>query len=237
MKKDLASFVPVRYGYCGCRCCPDRLRRQLHRCFFASSTATSCNGIHRSRGSAAAKPDGYPNASMTLVVGFGAGGDTDLNNRLMAQYVEPSFGQSIAVTNMAGSNSSVALTQYQSTPTDGYTILGTNSAALSSTTTLPAPASTATKTLRSLQSWAVPPAICCLPTRLPVSPPWKTCWRSPRPTPTPSRWACPPAATPTSTLSCCSRPASRATSLTAAMVPIVSQLWWAATWMSASCRT
>lgn len=45
------------------------------------------------------------------------------------------------------------------------------------------------------------------------------------------------AATPTSTLCCCSRPASRATSLTAAMVPIVSQLWWAATWMSASCRT
>ena len=40
-------------------------------------------------GSAAAKPDGYPNTSMTLVVGFGAGGDTDLNNRLMAQYVEP----------------------------------------------------------------------------------------------------------------------------------------------------
>ena len=67
---------------------------------------------------------------MTLVVGFGAGGDTDLNNRLMAQYVEPSFGQSIAVTNMAGSNGSVAMTQYQSTPTDGYTIIGANTSAV-----------------------------------------------------------------------------------------------------------
>lgn len=64
------------------------------------------------------------------MVGFNPGGDSDLNNRLMAQYVEPELGQSIAVTNMAGSNSSVALTQYQSTPTDGYTILGTNTSAL-----------------------------------------------------------------------------------------------------------
>ncbi len=77
----------------------------------ASSTATSATAS-TAAGSAAAKPDGYPNTSMTLVVGFGAGGDTDLNNRLMAQYVEPSFGQSIAVTNMAGSNGSVAMTQY-----------------------------------------------------------------------------------------------------------------------------
>lgn len=84
---------------------------------------------------------------MTLVVGFGAGGDTDLNNRLMAQYVEPSFGQSIAVTNMAGSNGSVAMTQYQSTPTDGYTIMA-QIPLLSSTTLLPAPASTAIRTTK-----------------------------------------------------------------------------------------
>lgn len=95
----------------------------------ASSTATSATAS-TAAGSAAAKPDGYPNTSMTLVVGFGAGGDTDLNNRLMAQYVEPSFGQSIAVTNMAGSNGSVAMTQYQSTPTDGYTIIGANTSAV-----------------------------------------------------------------------------------------------------------
>ena len=95
----------------------------------ASSTASSAVAS-AAAGSAAAKPDGYPNTSMTLVVGFGAGGDTDLNNRLMAQYVEPSFGQSIAVTNMAGSNGSVAMTQYQSTPTDGYTIIGANTSAV-----------------------------------------------------------------------------------------------------------
>lgn len=127
-EKDHSSFVPCCYGYRGRICCIDCLRRQLG--FLCCQLDRYFrNGIHRS-GSAAAKPDGYPNTSMTLVVGFGAGGDTDLNNRLMAQYVEPSFGQSIAVTNMAGSNGSVAMTQYQSTPTDGYTIIGANTSAV-----------------------------------------------------------------------------------------------------------
>ena len=93
----------------------------------ASSSAASTAGSTAAAGSAE-KPADYPNASMSLVVGFNPGGDSDL----MAQYVEPSFGQSIAVTNMAGSNSSVALTQYQSTPTDGYTILDRKSTRLNS---------------------------------------------------------------------------------------------------------
>lgn len=76
------------------------------------------------------KPDGYPSTAINLVVGFNAGGDTDLNNRLMAQYMEKKLGQSIAVNNMAGSNGSVAMTQYQSTPTDGYTLIGVNTSAL-----------------------------------------------------------------------------------------------------------
>lgn len=112
----------------------------------ASSTATSATAS-TAAGSAAAKPDGYPNTSMTLVVGFGAGGDTDLNNRLMAQYVEPSFGQSIAVTNMAGSNGSVAMTQYQSTPPTAIPS-SAQIPLLSSTTLLPAPASTAIRTTK-----------------------------------------------------------------------------------------
>lgn len=79
---------------------------------------------------AGALPEGYPNTAITLVVGFNPGGDTDLNNRLMAQYMEKALGQSVAVTNMAGSNGSVAMTQYQATPTDGYTLIGVNTSAL-----------------------------------------------------------------------------------------------------------
>lgn len=76
------------------------------------------------------KPEGYPSQAINLVVGFNAGGDTDLNNRLMAQYVEKKVGNSIAVQNMGGSNGAVAMTQYQAQPTDGYTIIGVNTSAL-----------------------------------------------------------------------------------------------------------
>lgn len=75
-------------------------------------------------------PAGYPSQAVSLVVGFNPGGDSDLNNRLMAQYVEKRLGSSIAVQNMAGSNGAVAVTQYQSQPNDGYTIVGVNTSAL-----------------------------------------------------------------------------------------------------------
>lgn len=81
-------------------------------------------------GETGGKPDGYPSQAINLVVGFNAGGDTDLNNRLMAQYVEKRVGNSVAVQNMGGSNGAVAMTQYQAQPTDGYTIVGVNTSAL-----------------------------------------------------------------------------------------------------------
>lgn len=81
-------------------------------------------------GSTNDKPEGYPSQAVNLIVGFNAGGDTDLNNRLMAQYVEKRIGNSVAVQNMGGSNGAVAMTQYQAQPTDGYTLIGVNTSAL-----------------------------------------------------------------------------------------------------------
>lgn len=75
-------------------------------------------------------PAGYPNQAINLIVGFGAGGDTDTNNRLLAQYVEKELGKSIAVSNNPGSNGAANMAQYQSQPTDGYTIIGGNTNAL-----------------------------------------------------------------------------------------------------------
>lgn len=79
---------------------------------------------------ASGAPAGYPSQAVNLVVGFNPGGDSDLNNRLMAQYVEKNLGTSIAVQNMGGSNGAVAMTQYQAQPNDGYTIVGVNTSAL-----------------------------------------------------------------------------------------------------------
>ena len=96
----------------------------------AEDTSGSGSQTPGSSSSSSGLPDGYPSSALNLVVGFNAGGDTDLNNRLMATYMEKRLGTSIAVTNMAGSNGAVAMTQYQSTPNDGYTIIGVNTSAL-----------------------------------------------------------------------------------------------------------
>ena len=197
----------------------------------ASSTATSATAS-TAAGSAAAKPDGYPNTSMTLVVGFGAGGDTDLNNRLMAQYVEPSFGQSIAVTNMAGSNGSVAMTQYQSTPTDGYTIIGANTSAVVNNFA----SGTCQYSYKDYEVIAVfgrGAGEMLFANKQSGITSMEDLLESPRQTPARSRWACPPAATRMSTLCCSSRQDLTATSWMAAMVLTVSQHWSAAMWMSA----
>ena len=75
-------------------------------------------------------PAGYPSQAVNLIVGFGAGGDTDTNNRLLAKYVEQLLGASIAVSNNPGSNGAANMAQYQSQPTDGYTIIGANTGAV-----------------------------------------------------------------------------------------------------------
>ncbi len=75
-------------------------------------------------------PAGYPNTNLNLIVGFNPGGDSDANNRLMAIAVEKLLGNSIAVSNLGGSNGTVAMTQYQAGPADGYTLVGLNTNAL-----------------------------------------------------------------------------------------------------------
>ena len=75
-------------------------------------------------------PAGYPSTSINLYIGFGAGGDTDLSNRLLATYMESKLGVSIAANNVKGSNGAVCMAQYQSTPNDGYTIIAANTNAV-----------------------------------------------------------------------------------------------------------
>lgn len=78
----------------------------------------------------AAAPAGYPNTSINLYIGWGAGGDTDLSNRLMANYMEKLLGVSIAANNVTGSNGAVCMSQYQAQPNDGYTLIGANTNAV-----------------------------------------------------------------------------------------------------------
>lgn len=73
----------------------------------------------------------YPNKPITMIITHAAGGDTDYNARLLARLLEKELGQPVVPNNVTGANGSIALEQYKDGESDGYTIIATNTAALS----------------------------------------------------------------------------------------------------------
>src|SRR5438270_10147576 len=64
-----------------------------------------------------------PQRPITFVVGFGAGGGTDINARIFAETISRSVGQSIVVENKTGAGGGVAAAYVQNAAPDGYTLL------------------------------------------------------------------------------------------------------------------
>ena len=65
----------------------------------------------------------YPNKPVKFVVGFGAGGPTDVIARFVAQDLTASMGQSFLVENKPGANAIIATEYVAKQPADGYTLL------------------------------------------------------------------------------------------------------------------
>jgi tripartite-type tricarboxylate transporter receptor subunit TctC len=66
---------------------------------------------------------GYPNRPVRVVVGFPAGGPTDVIARLMAQKLSESLGQQFFVENLSGAGGNIAAGQVARATPDGYTIM------------------------------------------------------------------------------------------------------------------
>jgi len=66
---------------------------------------------------------GYPNRSVKVVVGFPAGGPTDVIARLLAQRLSDSLGQQFFVENIGGAGGNTAAGQVARATPDGYTIM------------------------------------------------------------------------------------------------------------------
>jgi tripartite-type tricarboxylate transporter receptor subunit TctC len=64
----------------------------------------------------------YPNKPVKLVVGFSAGGPTDVIARIIAQDMTASFGQPVVVENKAGAASMIATQEVKRSAPDGYTL-------------------------------------------------------------------------------------------------------------------
>jgi tripartite-type tricarboxylate transporter receptor subunit TctC len=74
--------------------------------------------------------DAYPTRPVTIVVPFPAGGSADLNARTVAERLSAALGQPFIVENKAGASGNVGTAFASKATPDGYTLLMSNSGAL-----------------------------------------------------------------------------------------------------------
>src|SRR5438445_7719544 len=74
-------------------------------------------------GAAPSFAQGYPNRPVRVVVGFPAGGPTDVIARIVAQRLSDSLGQQFFVENLGGAGGNTAAGQVARVTPDGYTIM------------------------------------------------------------------------------------------------------------------
>jgi tripartite-type tricarboxylate transporter receptor subunit TctC len=72
---------------------------------------------------AAAQAQNYPDKSVRVVVGFTAGGPTDVIARIVAQKLSETWGQQFYIEYVPGAGSNTASGMVAKTPPDGYTLL------------------------------------------------------------------------------------------------------------------
>ena len=74
---------------------------------------------------ASAAAQTYPSKPIRLVVGFAAGGPTDVIARIIAQDMTATLGQPVLVENKTGANAMIATQDVKRSAPDGYTLLMT----------------------------------------------------------------------------------------------------------------
>jgi tripartite-type tricarboxylate transporter receptor subunit TctC len=72
---------------------------------------------------AAARAQSFPDKPVTLMVGYGAGGATDIIARTLAERMQPILGQAMVVQNVTGAGGTIASDRTAKAAPDAYTIL------------------------------------------------------------------------------------------------------------------
>ncbi len=94
------------------------MRLPLLRSALAALAVAAC-----ARALPASAADAYPSRPIRLVVGFGAGGPTDIPARFIADKLGKALKQSVVVENRLGAGGIVATRDVLAQPPDGYTLL------------------------------------------------------------------------------------------------------------------
>ena len=86
--------------------------------------------LHLAMGAAAlpalprmARAQAYPSRVVRIIVGFPPGGATDIQARLMGQWLSDRLGQQFIVENRAGASGNIGTEAVAKAPADGYTLL------------------------------------------------------------------------------------------------------------------
>ena len=172
------------------------LRRQFLRLAVTAAALPVVSHVTRAQS--------YPMRPVRILVGFPAGGPTDVFARLVGRWLSERLGQQFVVENRTGASSNIATEAVVNAPADGYTLL------------LTAPANTINATLyeklnfnfirdiapvaglvRTIYVMEVHPSVPARRFR-PSSP-------MPRPTPTRSAWHRPATGPPSTSRASCSR--------------------------------
>jgi tripartite-type tricarboxylate transporter receptor subunit TctC len=115
----------------------------LHRHPFGGNTANLVRRrfLHLAAGAAAlsavsriARAQTYPRRPVRLVVGYSAGGTTDITARLIGQSLSERLAQPFITENRPGANGNIAAEAVVRAPPDGYTLLLTSSSDAINTT-------------------------------------------------------------------------------------------------------
>ena len=93
------------------------------RAVLATSLVGSLIGVAIPHTASAQTPAAYPTQNIRMLIGFAAGGPTDVIGRILAQHMSGTLGQSVVVENRTGANSLIATREVAKAKPDGYTVL------------------------------------------------------------------------------------------------------------------
>jgi len=91
----------------------------LYALFRAAAAALLLLAAH----GAAAQGSNYPSRQITIVVGFSAGGTTDIVARLVADEMRKSWSQAVVIDNKPGAGGNIGAAFVANAKPDGYTLL------------------------------------------------------------------------------------------------------------------
>jgi tripartite-type tricarboxylate transporter receptor subunit TctC len=88
------------------------------RQFLHLALGTACQAVSRT-----ASAQSYPSRPVRIVVGYAAGGGTDIVARLMGQWLSERLGQQFVIENRTGAATNIGTEAVVRAPADGYTLL------------------------------------------------------------------------------------------------------------------